>query len=346
MRALIEKDPRNAERIFPYIGGEEVNNDPRHAHHRYVIDFADFPLRREAMTKTWNEMTAYERGAAARDGIVPSDYPGPVAEDWPDLISIVNARVRPGRAKDNRSAYRKFWWLYAERRGKLCAAIEPLSYVFVIARVTAYVAIARSNSRVVFNEKMVVFPTEEFSVFSVLSSRVHEIWANYFTSTLGGATLNYEPSDCLANFPFPLAFESKQLEAVGVTYHDHRAALIIDRNEGMTRTYNRFHTRAERAADIARLRTLHAEMDDAVLRAYGWHDLAARTAPLFLDDTNEDDHKYLGRLFWPSDFRDEVLARLLALNAERVASERAAGLTAAAAEDDVEESDVHVDADA
>jgi hypothetical protein len=51
MRALKEKDPRNAERIYPYIGGEEVNTDPRHAHHRFVIDFADFPLQREAMEK-------------------------------------------------------------------------------------------------------------------------------------------------------------------------------------------------------------------------------------------------------------------------------------------------------
>jgi hypothetical protein len=32
-------------RIFPYIGGEEVNNDPEHQHRRYVIDFSDFPLR-------------------------------------------------------------------------------------------------------------------------------------------------------------------------------------------------------------------------------------------------------------------------------------------------------------
>ena len=40
MQRLIAKDPRNAERIFPYIGGEEVNTDPMHAHHRYVIDFA------------------------------------------------------------------------------------------------------------------------------------------------------------------------------------------------------------------------------------------------------------------------------------------------------------------
>ena len=39
------------------------------------------------------------------------------------------------------------------------------------------------------------------------------------------------------------------------------------------------------------------------------------------DEDNEDEFAYQGRLFWPSDFRDEVLARLLALNAERHAGE-------------------------
>src|SRR5204863_2523469 len=81
--------------------------------------------------------------------------------------------------------------------------------------------------------------------------------------------------------------------------------------------------RRETAADIVRLRELHADMDRAVLRAYGWDDLTERAEPRFLDETNEDDHKYQGRLFWPAEFRDEVLARLLALNAERAAAERA-----------------------
>jgi hypothetical protein len=101
---------------------------------------------------------------------------------------------------------------------------------------------------------------------------------------------------------------------------------MIARNEGLTKTYNRFHDRAETSEDFARLRELHAAMDRAVLEAYGWHDLAARAAPTFLDETNEDDHTYQGRLFWPSDFRDEVLARLLALNAERHAEEVRLGI--------------------
>jgi hypothetical protein len=101
---------------------------------------------------------------------------------------------------------------------------------------------------------------------------------------------------------------------------------MVARNEGMTKTYNRFHDRSETAADIVRLRELHAETDRAVLEAYGWRDLAERAAPIFLDETNEDDHTYQGRLFWPTDFRDEVLARLLALNAERHADEVRLGL--------------------
>jgi hypothetical protein len=101
---------------------------------------------------------------------------------------------------------------------------------------------------------------------------------------------------------------------------------MIKRNQGLTKTYNRFHDPADRAPDIERLRVLHAEMDAAVLRAYGWHDLAETVVARFLTEDDEDDHTYQGRLFWPSDIRDEVLARLLALNAERHREETEGGI--------------------
>jgi hypothetical protein len=137
----------------------------------------------------------------------------------------------------------------------------------------------------------------------------------------------YNVADCFETFPFPDGSGIPQpVEAIGQTYYDHRSTLMIDRKEGMTKTYNRFHNSDERAADIMCLRELHAEMDRTVLRAYGWHDLAAKAEPVFLDETNEDDHAYQERLFWPSDFRDEVLARLLELNAKRHDEEVRLGL--------------------
>jgi len=137
--------------------------------------------------------------------------------------------------------------------------------------------------------------------------------------------LRYSLDTAFGTFPFTDdAFG--QLDALGKDYHDHRSELMIARNEGLTKTYNRFHDPAETASDIQRLRDLHHEMDAAVLRAYGWDDLAERASPEFLTEDNEQDHRYQGRLFWPAAFRDEVLARLLALNAERAAEERRAGI--------------------
>ena len=77
MRRLIEENPRNREAIFPYIGGEEVNTSPTHAHHRYVINFRDYPLRREDIGRLWVTTDDDQRREWLRRGIVPRDYPEP-----------------------------------------------------------------------------------------------------------------------------------------------------------------------------------------------------------------------------------------------------------------------------
>jgi hypothetical protein len=88
----------------------------------------------------------------------------------------------------------------------------------------------------------------------------------------------YSPPDCFESYPFPDEFEkSLTVEMAGRIYNDHRAALMAARNEGMTKTYNRFHDRDEASEDIIHLRELHAEVDRAALRAYGWD--ASPTAP-------------------------------------------------------------------
>lgn len=133
--------------------------------------------------------------------------------------------------------------------------------------------------------------------------------------------------------------ENSNLEDVGKIYHDYRAEFMRGRGEGLTKTYNRFHDRGENAPDIARLRELHAEMDAAVLRAYGWDDLADRAQPKFIEQDADEGKQAKTRLDWPSEFKDEVLARLLALNAERAEAERAAGLTASDEDDEDDDGD-------
>ena len=95
---------------------------------------------------------------------------------------------------------------------------------------------------------------------------------------------------------------------------------MLARQEGLTATYNRFHNPDERsqAADIARLRELHVEMDRAVAAAYGWSDLALGHG---FHETAQ------GVRFTISEAaRREVLGRLLELNHQRNTEEVAAGM--------------------
>jgi hypothetical protein len=323
MHDVLERNPNSSLVIKPYLGGEEVSNDPAHRHRRYVIDFGDMPLRRDSSLSSWSSATSGEREGWLAAGVVPADFPFSTASDWPELLQIVEANVRPERLKSKNAEVRAFpWWRFWRSRNELYRAINAHSHCLVAnAGASPHHAIARLPVGSTFSHALAVFAYSSFAPFSTLQSRPHEIWARFFASSMKD-DLRYTPSDCFETFPFPVAFETlPALEAAGCAYHEHRAALMVERNEGMTKTYNRFHDPDERSEDIVRLRELHAEMDRAVLRAYGWDDLADRAGPIFLDETNEDDHTYQGRLFWPSAFRDEVLARLLALNAERHAEE-------------------------
>ena len=427
MHRLIEADPRNREAIFPYIGGEEVNTSPTHAHHRYVINFRDWPLRRAdgqaQASKAWTpgsadilsawaggppwtahrrpeivpagmravpqeqpplldrakgsesrptgpetgrearrtpanrdrddgatdergggddvpvEMASWagatdtERREWLRSGVVPVDYPEPVAADWPDLLTIVEDKVKPARMKDKRVSYRKYWWQYAEKRVDLYTTIAGLEQVLVISRIGNAFAFTFLPCGTICNEKTVVFPFARPAPFAVLQSRVHEGWSRFFSSTLKD-DLQYTPSNCFETFPFPDGWETHpSLEAAGKAYYEHRAALMIRHDEGLTKTYNRFHHPDETDPEIDTLRALHTAMDRAVLDAYGWTDIPTDCEFLLDYEIDEEEwgtRKKPYRYRWPDDVRDEVLARLLELNAARAAEETLAGTSPAA----------------
>ena len=58
-------------------------------------------------------------------------------------------------------------------------------------------------------------------------------------------------------------------EAAGATHYEHRAALMAENNESMTKPYNRFHDIYESGARIRELRELHAAMDRPSLTLTG-----------------------------------------------------------------------------
>ncbi|WP_068818369.1 type IIL restriction-modification enzyme MmeI [Phormidesmis priestleyi] len=297
MHRLIDRDPRNQERIFPYIGGEEVNTSPTHSHHRYVINFGD--MKEEE------------------------------ARSYPDLMAIVEEKVKPSRQElgNNGDALRRKtrWWLWGRYTPALFREIEQCDRVLVISRVGQHGSFTFIPSGVIYSESLVVFPLETYYAFCILQSRIHEIWARFFGSSLEDR-LRYTPSDCFETFPFPLDWETNPtLEAAGKTYYEFRADLMVRHNQGLTTTYNRFHDPDETNPDILKLRQLHAECDRAVLDAYGWQDIP--TDCEFRLDYEDDEEgsskrKKPWRYRWSETIHDRVLARLLELNRDRAEEEK------------------------
>ena len=140
MHRLIEADPHNRQAIFPYIGGEEVNTSPTHSHHRHVINFRDYPLRRDDLETTWRYADAEQRREWLRKAIVPLDYLEPVAADWPNLMAIVEERVKPERMKlgDNGDA---------RRRKKKVVVVGPLHPSAVFCRSRPRTGISNFSSK-------------------------------------------------------------------------------------------------------------------------------------------------------------------------------------------------------
>ncbi len=307
MRRLIEQNSSNQAVIFPYIGGEEVNTSPTHAPARYVINFGE---RSEEECR----------------------------RRWPELLAIVEARVKPERiesarrSKSSHGARAAVWWQHYHSAHHLFAAIAPLERVLVInCGATPHLAFAFLPARMVFANTLAVSALSTYAAFCALQSRPHETWARFFGSSMKD-DLRYTPSDCFETFPFPGNWSTHPaLETAGKAYYEFRAALMVKNDEGLTKTYNRFHDPDETDPQIAKLRELHANMDRAVLGAYGWGDIPTDCKFLLDYEIDEDewgDRKKPWRYRWPDDVRDEVLARLLELNASRARGETMAGAAA------------------
>ena len=167
-REFVRAQPDSAEVLFPYLGGSDLNGNPDQSASRVVINFGE---------KTLDQAAAYH-GAFQR----------------------IESLVLPIRRKDNRKSYRDYWWQHAEKRPKLYRSISGLRRVLVRTQASKHHAFAFVGNGQTFDQKLVVFPTDDMTDFSILSSSLHEIWLWKFKSDLGD-TPNYSPSRVFQTFP-------------------------------------------------------------------------------------------------------------------------------------------------
>lgn len=316
-RRMLDADPRNADVIFPYINGDDLNSDPEQRPSRWVINFWDWPEER------------------ARDYELP----------W----RRIEERVKPERQRLNergefvlRKPLPERWWQFGEKRPGLYHAIgrgrhferHPDGWspsqsqpprVLAITRVSKTLAFSFADSNIVFSDATVAFSLGRGRDFALLQSNIHAVFAWQHASRLK-SDLRYSQTDALEPFAFPEEFsgaENDLLDVLGDRLHQARIDVMQADRIGLTKLYNRFHTDTEHDPRIEGLRALQREMDTAVARAYGWDDLDLQHGFHEVPYLPENDRV---RFTISETARVEVLRRLSDLNRQRYEEEVAQGL--------------------
>ncbi|MEV6632211.1 type IIL restriction-modification enzyme MmeI [Actinoplanes sp. NPDC051470] len=277
--ALIEKDERNREVLFPYLNGQDLNSRPDCSGSRYVINFHD-----------WSEDRA---------------------RTYPDCYDQVVRLVKPERDRNNRKVRRERWWQFAEQAPNLYRTIVGLDRVVVITRVSKTVMPVMVPTGQVISEMVVVFASEDTALLALLSSSPHYWWAVTRASSMRG-DLRYTSSDVFETLARPEL--TAELRRLGDRLDTLRREMMLARHAGLTGTYNMVHDKGCHDEDVAELRDIHADIDRAVISAYGWADLA-------LDHDFHDTRQGMRYTVGPA-ARQEILDRLLELNQARHAEDR------------------------
>ncbi len=307
---MLDADPKNAEVIFPFINGEDLNSDPEQRPSRWVINFWDWPEKR------------------AQDYRLPYEW--------------IEERVKPERANNKRKERRERWWQFAEKTPGLYHAIGrgrhferhpdgssestlPLRKVLALSLVSKHLGFSFADSQNVFSHATGVLATSKSAFFAVLQTFIHEVWARKQASFLE-SRLRYTPTDVFETFAFPPVrhLELKgHFDDLGDQLHQERSAVMRADGIGLTKLYNCFHTDTERDPRIEGLRALQRELDTAILQAYGWKDLDLGHSFHEVPYLPENDRV---RFTISEPARVEVLRRLSDLNRQRYEEEVVQGL--------------------
>lgn len=322
----IERDGISSKVIFPLLNGNDINENFDQSTKRWIINFHQMN-EQEARRYTNAYNRIFETVKPERDKLLPTS-------------STNKSR------KEN-------WWQYASLASNLYNNIKEHDFVFVTAQTTKYVNFSLVENKFVYAQSLCVFSIKDFSVVIFLQCSFHTEWIIKYGTTLG-KTLRYTPTDCFQTFPFPINYSGeKLLNDIGFNYNEFRKQLMINIQLGLTKTYNLFHSNGiqfhqidlkdkqvvglqkhlektpntisfeEAVQGIIKLRDLHKQMDEAVLEAYGWQDIALRHDFYEVDYLPENDRV---RYTIHPEARKEVLKRLLELNHKIHEEEVAAGL--------------------
>jgi hypothetical protein len=278
-----------------YILGRDVVQKPQE---RYIVDFF---------------------------GVTESD----ARASYPSLYQRLRDRVYPDRLENKRDVYRQKWWVFAEQRPALRAAVAGLNRYIGTPYTAKHRPFVFVPPDVIPDAMVYVIASDDAAVLGVLSSVVHTAWSGFTGGTLEDRP-RYNSRATFFPFPFPdqQSAEIERIAELAEAIDALRKQQMATHAElSLTATYNVLHTvrdgidldtkarRIYEQACVGVLGEYHDELDALVLSAYGWSDLVSVRNQAY------GDKDAVARADAWSCFEAEVVQRLVHLNRARAAEE-------------------------
>ncbi len=217
-------------------------------------------------------------------------------------FEYVRSRVKPVREQSRTT--RSEWWLHERPRPEMRRALAPLSRYIGTSMVAKHRMFSWLDPKTLPENLVIVIARGDDYFFGVLHSKAHEVWALRLGTALEDRP-RYTPTTTFETFPFPWRPGEEPEDDPRVRAIADAARDLVTKRDGWLnppdiseaernrRTLTNLYNARPTWLDMA-----HRRLDSAVLDAYGWpHDLTD----------------------------DQILERLLALNAERAATSDGAG---------------------
>ena len=218
-------------------------------------------------------------------------------------FEYLREQVYAERKSDNRDLGDKPRWLHGRPRPELRAALAKLSRYIITPRVSKYRLFAWLGTDTIPDSATFAFARDDDYFFGILHSRAHEVWARAQGTQLREVEsgFRYTPTSTFETFPFPWPPGAEPKNSPLVKSIAKAAQELVQQRDNWLnppnappeelpkRTLTNLYNKPPKWLENA-----HRKLDKAVFAAYGW----------------------------PADLsKDEILARLLALNHERAAAQ-------------------------
>ena len=232
-------------------------------------------------------------------------------QQFPTVYQHVREYVWPERSVNARATQRINWWIFGEPRRLLREAQAGLPRYIATIETAKHRVFQFLDAAILPDNMLVNIALDDGYCLGIVSSKIHVCWALAVGGRLGvGNDPRYSKTRCFDTFPFPTANAAQQavIRQIAEELDAHRKRQLGQHPElTLTKMYNILAalragpslTPAEKTINelglCGVLRDLHDQLDAAVFAAYGWpHDLDEQ----------------------------QILQRLVDLNAERAAEER------------------------